>query len=460
MSKKVKNPEIAIIVCGIICIVVTVGNAPLAVRIPFGVIGGLLLLFGLITPVNTLKDYLVYRRQVRKSKSVLMTFYEEHGFVIEDADAFLPGARKKDERLKIRAYSSEDIDLPEVIWEYEFKANVDTADVLLVWNLDVSDSSYNRVAIPDVPEKIECSAASEDILYFICNKVTRNNLRLLLKLTDAFSINDNSIDVRLPQKTTSSTENLKRLDDACRSIAERVSGRYEMHSRIRETALDDPFPEFRRSAIACYGKNYGGYTTKTKSYIDWMLTQALLDPVLVNQLEAAKWLDKKGLIHINKLLEESLTVEEENAAAEALYHHKNSRSIELLWSLFEKTENKELQLGILSNLANAESTDLSDAIVSRLNNKDKEILVALIRVLGRCGTLKAVEPLYRLGQKSRSRNVDGAVNQAIASIQERHGRGDGGWLSVSEMAKESGALSLDKEEDMKGMLSDVKKKQR
>ena len=70
--------------------------------------------------------------------------------------------------------------------------------------------------------------------------------------------------------------------------------------------------------------------------------------------------------------------------------------------------------------------------------RDKSYGLKLIEALASCGTFKSIEVLY--GVKSLALKRD--AEKAIATIQDRIGTGDAGWLSMHETDDSVGMLSI------------------
>jgi len=93
-------------------------------------------------------------------------------------------------------------------------------------------------------------------------------------------------------------------------------------------------------------------------------------------------------------------------------------------------------------------------LVGQLNEPDGDVLVGVIRALATCGTVKTVEPLFRLGRDSMNPFVHTAAKDAIDAIQARLGTVDAGWLSLPVEPGLDGALSAPAT-DRTGSLSHI-----
>lgn len=84
--------------------------------------------------------------------------------------------------------------------------------------------------------------------------------------------------------------------------------------------------------------------------------------------------------------------------------------------------------------------------------KHPEMKTAVIRSLGSCGSLEAVEALFRVRQSASYYQIKNEIQQAIVHIQDRNDlQGEKGWLSLRGLTEEEGGLSISNAED--GALS-------
>ena len=67
--------------------------------------------------------------------------------------------------------------------------------------------------------------------------------------------------------------------------------------------------------------------------------------------------------------------------------------------------------------------------------------IPIMKALGACGGVEAVEMLYEIGKASMSPGVRRAAKEAIAKIQARLGDVEKGWLSPVQLQELDGALS-------------------
>ena len=456
MGKKTKNPEIFIaIFTAMLSIFVLFLDMPLLLRIIFGVIALLLLVIIITEPIYRLKETLFFHRQVKVDKPVLLALYKRLGFTIEDIHSFLPGAKKDEGWFKIKAYSAEKNDqLCEILFEFKYWPKLKKVDFLLLKNLDIDPVDRNAVALIDIPNDISCYAKPSMLLYLLLDGVTRTNIQTLSDLTSSFSIEDDLIDARLPPKTTSNPERIELLIDTCRAIAKRLSDSWTFPKRLEETILKDESPSFRHSVIALFGKKYTN-SNKDKKVIYNVLVKALKDSVLLNQIEAAKWLGDKGLAHIRKVLKDlsNLDSVHQTAVAEVLLKNQKPERLDLVRQLFESTKENSVRIKILEHFEENGIETLSEFLLSWLEVNDRALQLVVIRTLGACGDLKVLDDLYRKRKSSFRGKVRRALNRAISAIEARHGKLDTGGLSINEISEKEGLLSLDGRAGEGGELS-------
>ncbi|MCP4132006.1 MAG: HEAT repeat domain-containing protein [bacterium] len=185
-----------------------------------------------------------------------------------------------------------------------------------------------------------------------------------------------------------------------------------------------------------------------------VLNDSLRDEHPEINIEAAKYLKEKGLKFLVSMLE-SFEDKSDPLIPEIiriLAEKKYKQSIPCLKALFDEPKSDIVQIEILSAFRDFGDEKLNTFLLEKLHIKEYKIFSLVIEALGTCGNLDAVEPLYEMTKYSSDSPVREAAKKAIGLIQSRHGQGDKGWLSMTELSETDGALSIsDKAE--KGALS-------
>ncbi len=187
--------------------------------------------------------------------------------------------------------------------------------------------------------------------------------------------------------------------------------------------------------------------------IEAVLNDALKDRSVQVQIEAARHLGTAGAEFLARMLEDVKSLDDEGAIeiVKILNDNKYDKGIPGLLNLFFRTVNMDLLKEILRAFESFGNDSLSDLLVSRLAKDEYELRVAIIKALGRCGRVSAVEALGRLAS-SIDPFVRRAAQKSISMIQSRLGNVEEGWLSIAEASDKGGALSI-ADKAQKGSLS-------
>lgn len=185
-----------------------------------------------------------------------------------------------------------------------------------------------------------------------------------------------------------------------------------------------------------------------------ILKKALLDVNYEIQIEAAQYLGKEGVKHIAALLKDTVRLSKESLlkAVEIIGEQKYADSIPLLMELYDNRNLRFCRPQILGALKNIGDSSAAGFLLKELEAANSDVLIPIIEALGECGSVNAVEPLYRSGKNSLNPAVRNAVQNSIGKIQARLGNVESGWLTLSEPRAEDGALSF-ADDAGKGSLS-------
>lgn len=144
------------------------------------------------------------------------------------------------------------------------------------------------------------------------------------------------------------------------------------------------------------------------------------------------------------------------ATASLLNRRMGKKALPHLRMLYEQHASwnamKNLLLKILELFESSGDRRLSRFLVRYLDQDDSDIIIGVIKALATCGTVQAVESIYRVGRESMNPFVRTAAKDAIDAIQARLGTADVGWLSLPVEPGLDGALSTP-DVDRAGSLS-------
>lgn len=179
------------------------------------------------------------------------------------------------------------------------------------------------------------------------------------------------------------------------------------------------------------------------------LKRLLDDPDTAMRIAAADHLASSeshrtlGLKHATGMLERDEKLKDGNRAAllDMLAKHHHLPSIDLVTRINSETRDSMIREKVLHLLETAGRPDAQLFLLTELKKGKPDMTTAIIDALAACGTAEAVEPLYRLSEKSRNPFIKSAVTKAIERIQARLGAAESGWLSPAPSSSLEGGLS-------------------
>lgn len=162
------------------------------------------------------------------------------------------------------------------------------------------------------------------------------------------------------------------------------------------------------------------------------------------RLFAAGSLDDEGVGVIIEALnsaDDPLVLKGINAAG----RNKSKKLIPFLLSLYKNSNRPGRKEGIVSCFRNMGDTELNDFLLKELagnptHNLEKEIILALRK----CGTIKALESLYYIKQKTENYRYSILIEGVIRHIREKYGYKQEitGRLSITNLDDNQGNLSI------------------
>lgn len=106
-----------------------------------------------------------------------------------------------------------------------------------------------------------------------------------------------------------------------------------------------------------------------------------------------------------------------------------------------KKVNPELQLLILEVCEKTASETVNSFLIHQLDSSSGRLLSAIVKALGPCGKVDAVEPLMNI----KNPLISGAAKKAIIQIQSRLKEGEHGWLSLAGQQPDAGSLAISRQ---------------
>ncbi|MCP4129685.1 MAG: hypothetical protein GY754_01595 [bacterium] len=94
-------------------------------------------------------------------------------------------------------------------------------------------------------------------------------------------------------------------------------------------------------------------------------------------------------------------------------------TLPVLLEVYRQTDVKRIKQEVLGLFEHIGSEELSGFLVKELGSCEEDLLISLLNTLGRCGSIDAVESIYKTGTKSPDPIVRTAAGNAICAIQSR-----------------------------------------
>ena len=133
--------------------------------------------------------------------------------------------------------------------------------------------------------------------------------------------------------------------------------------------------------------------------------------------------------------------------------HRDHDAIPVILRNFDTPWWGDYRREAIDALARFEDPRIGPFLVKALDGAWKTEQIEITKALGRCGGFAQIEPLALAREQARGK-YRRILDEAIARIQDRVGAGDQGWLTVSPMNDDRGALSP-ADDSLRGNLSPV-----
>jgi len=173
-------------------------------------------------------------------------------------------------------------------------------------------------------------------------------------------------------------------------------------------------------------------------------------------IEAALYMGTKGNDYLKDVfLSAESTDIQKDRALELLAKNKSKDFLDFLISAYKQFHTFSFKTTILDHLFYIKSRDISDFLINLYKDNEPGYSSYIINALKRCGSIKTVEKLSQVQQKSMNPIEKLTINNVIKDIQSRFDLGDKGWVSLPETDLHDGDLSID--DQPKGNISIIKK---
>lgn len=224
------------------------------------------------------------------------------------------------------------------------------------------------------------------------------------------------------------------------SLSQQLAREQELKPLLIENINKDPYPRVRLHNLRALTLNY-----PIDEEVDSLLKNCLKDRDRMVVFEAAQHLGELGMEQLIKILEREnalLSSQEIHLAITILKKSRYKKSIPTLKKVYQFSKNLENKIAIMEIFEHFQDQSLNDFLVSELVIEDPKLLNSILKALGSCGQITAVEALYKKSQEISDSTTNNLIKETIAKIQSRLEKGDKGWLSIQSPDKEEGALSL------------------
>ncbi|HNV46418.1 MAG TPA: hypothetical protein PLE73_01660 [Spirochaetota bacterium] len=316
-----------------------------------------------------------------------------------------------------------------------FTISRETAASRFKKNLGMDD-----IAVGDDRFDDECLCKSNNTLFLLSRlgSALRSRLLAFADRADEFTITHAGFTARFSAVTGERPAFIDRTAEEMIAIHRAITGSPATKPRLKSIIFDDPIAHVRLRCLEAYAAQFG---------LDASFERCLADADIGVQIAAARHLGEKGLSHLATLIGSQPDIADEDKTEIIRFCNERTHPLPgtILATLLDGAHHRDLLSEAIGACRFSSDPSLSEHLLRRLERAGLDDLLRLeiILVLGDCGTLAAVEPLYRIAENRRlSSGPRTAANEAIARIQSRQGTGERGWLSVSTPAGKEGALSI------------------
>ncbi len=302
-----------------------------------------------------------------------------------------------------------------------------------------------KIGEKEIDEMMFITAENPSIVTALLNKEIREKLLFIGQIAAAFDLTENSIMLKVRNQQLDDLPVFVKYLQTIVSIIEEVSSGDPIKKRLIKNIKKEEEWKVRLNNLIMLASHF-----PSDSEIKKILDGSLRDESLEIRFEAAKHLKARGLKFLISMLNSIENKSHPLIPEIILFLAENNykQCIPRLKILFDQSESEAVQIEILTAFKDFRDEKLNAFLLKRLNamnTMDTKILLMVIKALGTCGTLNAVEPVYELGKNSPDSRVREEAERSIALIQSRKGQGEKGWLSIPEFSETDGALSINNE---------------
>ena len=299
-----------------------------------------------------------------------------------------------------------------------------------VEDIEVGDTNF------DTPYILKSS--NKAFLMALLTKDIRETITQIKRNTKEFGIDEKAINI------VKNFSYINRSDDIANTLSDmaEVSNAIKGITNIREALIEN----IKQEPVLNVRINNLKVLLETYEKDEWTISlfkDLLHDKDLSIQIEVTKYLGKKGLKHLIKIINEpeQLQVEQFKQICNIFSDAGYKDAIPHLKKCFQKTDDTEEKLAILKTFKDLKDKSIIPFLIIELESTYEEPLVEIVKILGAWGNRDALIPINRVLERS-SGSVKRAAKKAIDRIKDRLSDSEGGWLSLKEYENEEGALSI------------------
>lgn len=282
------------------------------------------------------------------------------------------------------------------------------------------------------------------------NQEVRGEITKISSLSYAFEITNHCIKAKLEELPYMFQSDLISLIRLMVSVQKNLSQSTPLMQRCIKNIKTDPIPQVRINNLFTLTSYFSN-----KTNIKPVLLEALKDPSIQVQVEAARSLGNKGMEHLLRIIKTDYSSLEDKTLIEIISILKENHfkaSINTLKKVFYSSTCTEVQILILETFTDFSDQSLNPFLLELLDDPNPDLCHHIIEALGTCGKLTAVEKLYILKKSTFNLFKRRLINDSIAKIQAKQGEVENGWLTVKTLANVDGGLSMASQKK-KGALS-------
>lgn len=331
----------------------------------------------------------------------------------------------------------------------DFPYHLQISDRLM---LDYERSSLIQTSNEDFNRRIFISSLYTTGATALMDKSTRTIINSLYSLSNLFTLQGNRITVRFYYSIKNIIDIEYKTKKALRStldLIKRLTRKGNIKDLLSENALSDPDRIVRKRNLELLISHFN--FEDLKETLEKVLKKALKDRDREIQYIAADHLGKEGLPYLYNLFNNVSSWDKpfRIKIITSIARIQGTASMSFLIEYYNTLDIKEYKIKIINLFEDYGDKQANNLLIEQLKEDiDHDLKLAIIKALGRCGTLDAVEPLYQISKQIIILpSLKTAAKQSIARIQSHFGAGEKGWLSLTDADQSEGSLSLMENDD-------------